>query len=264
MRGMPAGRYIYGASILHRLDARAKIVSLFILIAAVIAATTIWGYILVIGVTCGIAVLSRLPMQTLFGALRRLWLFFITIFLMNAVFFADEAPIWSWWIFSLSAAGAAQGAKVVLRLALLMPLSNCLVCTTAPMDITNALESLIKPLRFIRIPVEDVAIIIAAAIQFIPTLLEESDMIRKAQIARGARFESKKLTEKAASVMPLVVPVFLAAFRRADELSIAMEARGYRNAKSRTKRRRDPLKVIDYAAVAASSAICAVQILFLL
>ena len=260
MKGMPTGQYIPGNSILHRLDARAKILCMFILLAAIIVASTIWGYALVILITAGIGFASELPVQAVFGTLRRLWLFFIIIFIMNTVFFDGEKSAWSWWIFNLSAAGAAQGATVVFRLALLLLLSNCLTSTTAPMDATNALESLMKPLGLIRVPVEDIAMIISVAIQFIPTLIEETDMIRKAQIARGARFESKKLKEKAASVMPLVIPVFISAFRRADELSTAMEARGYRNAKNRTKRKRVPMKVIDYTALAGSALVCAVQI----
>ena len=103
--------------------------------------------------------------------------------------------------------------------------------------------------------------IISVAIQFIPTLMEEADTIKKAQTARGARFESKRLMEKAASILPLIVPIFLSAFRRADELSQAMEARGYRGARSRTKKKREPLRVQDYMALALCFAVCAFQFL---
>ncbi len=261
MRGMPTGQYIPGNSILHQLNAWAKILCLFLLLAAIIATKSLWSYVLIMSATAGIVFASRLPLGLVLGSLRRLWLFFIIIFFMNVLFFDGENTIWSWWIFGLSFAGAKQGANVVLRVALLVVLSNALTCTTAPMDLTNALKSLMKPLKLIRVPVEDVAMIISVAIQFIPTLIEETDMIQKAQTARGARFESKKLTEKAASVLPLLVPMFLSAFRRADELSIAMEARGYRNARNRTIKEKEPLKVADITALTASAVICIIQIL---
>jgi energy-coupling factor transport system permease protein len=257
---MPPGQYVHGDSILYRFNAWAKIICLFILLAAIITTKSLWGYVLIICATAGIVFASRLPLDMALGSLRRLWLFFIIIFLMNALFFGGEDTLWSWWIFGLSLAGAKQGANVAMRVALLIVLSNVLTCTTAPMDMTNALKSLMKPLKFIGFPVEDVAMIISVAIQFIPTLIEETDMIQKAQIARGARFESKKLTEKAASVFPLIIPTFLSAFRRADELSVAMEARGYRDAKRRTKKEKEPLKAADIIAIITCAVICMLQV----
>lgn len=189
-----------------------------------------------------------------------MWLFFLVIFLMNALFFDSADRICSWWIFSLSHGGLVQGANVVLRVMLIIIISNIFTCTTDTAEITFALNSLIKPLKFIRVPVEDVAMIISIAIQFIPTLLEETDTIRKAQTARGARFESKRLLEKAASITPLVIPIFISAFRHADELSQAMEARGYRNARNRTRRKREPLHMRDYAALAVCTSVFVIQI----
>lgn len=257
MNTMHSGQYIEGTSMLHRLDARGKLVCMFVLIFAVILTSRFWGYIFIVAVTAAIMLLTALPAAVLFAPLRRLWLFFGVIFLMNSLFFDGSAPIWSWWIFHISAAGITQGAQVVLRVLTLVLLSNILTCTTRPMELTGALESLLKPLKLFRIPVEDIAMILSVAIQFIPTLSEEADMIKKAQTARGARFESKRLAEKAASVAPLVVPIFLSAFRRADELSMAMEARGYRNAGSRTKKDRLPIHLPDYLALTASIMVCA-------
>ncbi len=260
MSRLPTGQYIYGESPIHRLDARAKLLSFIVLIAAVVLASSFAGYAALLCFTAALLWISRLPLGTALGAIRRLWLFFLIIFLMNAFFFDAESTIFSWWIFRFSSAGVIQGANVVLRVALLMVLSSVLTCTTAPMDMTSALQSLMKPLKIIKVPVEDVAMIISVAIQFIPTLLEETDMIKKAQTARGARFESKKLRHKAESVIPMVIPIFVSAFRRADELSTAMEARGYRGAKNRTKRKKDPLKAWDLAALLISAAICIVEL----
>ncbi|MCH3971506.1 MAG: energy-coupling factor transporter transmembrane protein EcfT [Oscillospiraceae bacterium] len=259
MKCMPAGQFIPGSSIIHRLDARAKLLCFFALLAAVVATSQVWGYVCIFCVIAAILLLAWLPVSISLTSVRQLWAFFIVIFCMNALFFDAAHPLWSWWIFRPSAEGMVQGASVALRVALVLLLSNALTCTTAPMDITSALESLMKPLQLLRVPVEEIAMIISAAIQFIPTLAEETEQIRKAQTARGARFESKKLTEKAASILPLVIPIFLSAFRRADELSLAMEARGYRSARYRTKKETHPLHRPDFAALAASGAVCFLQ-----
>jgi energy-coupling factor transport system permease protein len=142
-----------------------------------------------------------------------------------------------------------QGANIVLRIALIIVMSSVLTMTTKPMGIMSALEALVYPLKYIRLPAEEMAMILSVAIQFIPTLLEESGNIRRAQIARGARFESGKLHERAMAMIPLLVPVFLSAFKRADELSVAMEARGYRGAKNRTRRKPEKMRAGAVAAI---------------
>ena len=260
MKGMPAGQYIPGNSIIHRLDARMKIVSLILLLAAIVATATLYGYIIVLAVIAVVISLSKLPLMTALSSIRRLWMFFVVIFLMNALFYNTEHPLFSWWVLNLSEEGIRQGIRVVLNVSFIMVLGNVLTSTTAPIDMTNALGSLFKPLKLFRVPVEDVAMIISVAFQFIPTLLEETDTIKKAQTARGARFESKKLIERALCYLPLLIPIFIAAFRRADELSMAMEARGYRNAKSRTKKARTPFRMRDFTALASSSLICFLQL----
>lgn len=262
MKRMPTGQYVPGGSVIHRLDARSKILCMFVLLASVISASSQWGFLFLLLVTGGIFILSRLPVPALLGSLGRLWLFFLVILLMNAFFFGDSDLLFSWWIFHVSREGIRQGILIILRVALIMALGNVLTCTTSPIEITGALESLMKPLKFLRIPAGEIAMIISVAIQFIPTLLEEADMVKKAQIARGARFESKKLTEKAASLLPLVIPIFLSAFRRADELSLAMEARGYRNAGSRTGKKPVPIGGRDVTALTFSTLVC-LMLLFL-
>lgn len=263
MKKIPTGRYVAGNSLLHRLDARVKIICLLILLAVVIGASAVSSYVLILSAIGIIMMLSKLPMRHVFGTVGRLWLFFGTIFLMNALFFDTDNALCSWWIFHLSIDGIKQGFSVVIHVILVLILSNVLTLTTSPTEITTALESLIKPLKLLGVPTEDVAMIISVAIQFIPTLMEETEAIKMAQIARGARFESKKLKERALSVVPLVVPIFLSAFRRADELSLAMEARGYRNAKSRTKRKKEPVVLKDYVALCLCIALCLAQFLLL-
>ncbi|MGI5852994.1 MAG: CbiQ family ECF transporter T component [Bacillota bacterium] len=250
-------------SFLRRLDARAKIICLIAMLGVVIGASSPGSYVLALSAVGIIILLSKLPLRHVFGKVGRLWLFFVTIFLMNAFFYQTENVLCSWWIFNPSIDGIRQGFSVIANVVLAIILGNVLTLTTTPTEITMALESLIKPLRLLGVPTEDVAMIISIAIQFIPTLMEETEVIKIAQIARGARFESKKLSERALSFAPLVVPVFLSAFRRADELSLAMEARGYRNAKNRTKRKKEPLELRDYMAACMCGALCLIQFLVL-
>lgn len=253
------GQYIPGDSVVHRLDARIKLLSLLALIAAIVLANAAAGYALMAIVVIAILAASKLPLRAALSPIRYMWRFFLLIFLLNALFFSADNPIWSLWIFSLSVEGVLQGTDIILRLVLIIPLGSVLTMTTSPMQLVSAIESLMSPLKLIRVPVEDIAIILSAAIQFIPTLIEEIETIRNAQIARGARFESKKLRERAMALLPLVIPVFLSAFRRADELSLAMESRGYRGGKYRTRRERAAVSGTDFVALALCLAICAAQ-----
>lgn len=171
----------------------------------------------------------------------------------ECVFYSGEHCIWSWWIFRLSREGIRQGAMVVVHLVLILVFCMVLTITTEPMEITHGLEELLSPLSKVGVPTEEIAMILGVAMQFIPVLGEEAETIRMAQTARGARFESKKLTERAASFLPLVIPVFLAAFRRADELACAMEARGYRGPGRRTKKKKSLPNRNGNVAIAASA-----------
>ncbi|NLO40833.1 MAG: energy-coupling factor transporter transmembrane protein EcfT [Ruminiclostridium sp.] len=263
MRTLPAGQYIQGKSLIHRLDARAKILCVFILIAAVIGSSSAWGYALMLVTIFVIILLSGLPIRCVVCSVQRMWLFFLVIFGMNALFFDNENALASWWIFHLSMQGIQQGLIVVINVALILILGNLLTSTTSATQITTALENLMKPLKFIGVPTEDAAMIISVAIAYIPVLIEETQVIKMAQTARGARFESRKLSERAISYIPLVVPIFIAAFRRADELSLAMEARGYRNAKNRTWRKSEPLVLQDYSSLAVCASVFLIQFLLL-
>ncbi len=262
MSRLPAGVFLPGDSAVHRIDARAKLTALLIAVVAVVCTRTLTGYGVMLAFTAGAVALSGVGISAAFGPVRRLCWFFAVILLMNTCFYGPEDAWFTFWIVSPSLAGLMQGLHVVLRVLLVLVLGNVMTSTTAPLEITKALEGLMTPLKYIGLPTGQIAMIISVAIQFIPTLFEETDMIRKAQTARGARFDSPKLSQKAAAVMPLAVPIFLSAFRRADELAEAMEARGYRGAQHGTKKHAR-LKWGDYAALAAVAGICAVQIVFM-
>lgn len=260
MNRMPSGQYIPGNTIIHRLDARNKIIGFVLLLAAVIQTDSLLGYLVMFTFTATLTVLSKIGFRTAVGSVRNLFLFFIFIFLMNTAFYSSSSALWTWWIFHVSLAGMEQGGNVVLHIILLIIYGNIMTGTTSPMEITSALANLIQPMKYLRIPVDEVAMILSIAIQFIPTLMEETELIRKAQTARGAKFESKHLKDKALSMMPLVIPIFLTAFKRADELSLAMEARGYRGAGSRTKKSKKPFSVQDFAAAGVYVLICCTAI----
>jgi energy-coupling factor transport system permease protein len=262
MRTLPTGQYIEGNSLLHRLDARVKTVCVFILMATIIAASSLWGYVLMLVTIAVLILLSSLSIGCALASVRRVWGFLLVVFMLNALFSDGEGPLAAWWIFRLSSGGIKQGFAVVINVVLILVLGNLLTLTTSPIQMTTALESLIKPLKLIGVPTEEVAMIISVALQFIPTLMEEAESIKIAQLARGARFESKKLPERAVSFIPLVVPIFIAAVRRADELALAMEARGYRNAKNRTKCQKEPLMLWDYSALTVCVSIGLLQFLW--
>ncbi len=255
------GQFIPGTSVLHRLDARAKLFGFILLAAAVILADTLLGYALIIAVLLLLVVAAKLPLSTAIGSVRRMFWFFVLIFIMNSLFYSDENAIWSWWVISVSKVGIIQGFNVMFRILIILVLSNIFTLVTPPLEISSAIQAMLKPLKLLHLPADDIAMIISVAIQFIPTLLQESDTIKKAQIARGARFESRKLHERAAAMLPLIVPMFLSAFKRADELAMAMEARGYRGAKYRSVKKRIPMPAGSYFAIIICAAICAAEVI---
>ena len=154
-----------------------------------------------------------------------------------------------------------QGFNVVFRILIILVIANIFTLVTSPLETTHAIQALLKPLKLVRMPADEIAMILSVAIQFIPTLLQEADTVKKAQIARGARFESKKLHERAAAMLPLIVPMFLSAFKKADELAMAMEARGYRGAKYRTRRKYGAMPLKSYFAIIICCVLCAAEVI---
>lgn len=260
MKGVPVGRYFPGNSLLHTLDPRAKLGSFLILLVAIIISNSMWGYLaLTLGV-CAILSLAKLGWKDAARPLLALKWFIVIVFVMNLFFYSPENAWVNWWIFKPSLLGALQGFSIVFRIVLLSVLSAAVMATTSPIQMTSALESFLKPLSIFRIPTQEIAMILSVAIQFILVLQEETETITLAQTARGAKFDSKRLSEKAGSIMPLVIPVFLAAFSRADDLALAMESRGYRGAKYRTRRRSSRFSFRDFSAIIICLLLCALQI----
>lgn len=239
MRSLPLGCYVDIPSFMHRIDPLCKLISFILLLSSVILSDSFIGYLIVSLSLIFLAMLSRLGFRQMFRGFARLYLFFLFILIMNALFFSSEEPIFSFWVFSFTMEGLVQGLEVILRVFFAIVLGNILTCSTSPVEITGAIEDLMRPLGIFRIPIGEIAMILGISIRFVPVLIEEADMIKKAQTARGARFESRKLSQRAGAVLPLVIPIFISAFKRADELSLAMEARGYQGRREKKRMKRE-------------------------
>lgn len=259
MNNIPNGIYHPGSSVIHSLSAFTKMLCLLILLASIILTNKVAGYAALFVFLFVIAAVSKLPLKLVINSVKRILWFFIVILFMNTCFYSAESAWFRWWILTPSAEGLIQGLNVVLRVIFLLILSNIITMTTAPVEMTKALEQMLYPLKFIGIPTAQVAMILSVAVQFISTLSEEANSIRLAQTSRGAKFDSRRLSEKAGAVAPLLVPIFLAAFKRADELSLAMEARGYRVNKKR-KVKPPSLKAADYIASTVCVLLCVLSI----
>lgn len=261
MKYLPTGMYQQGNSVVHRLNSTVKILLLIILLASVIAADTLSGYGVLVAFAAVVVLLSHIGLKSALGGIDRMIWFFVVIFIMNLCFFQSENAWVKFWIFSPSYNGMMQGIKVVVRVAVLTVFCNILNVTTPPVEITRAMENVMSPLRIIKVPTYQLALILSVAIQFIPTLFEEADMIKKAQTARGARFDSRKIRDKAGAVIPMVVPIFVSAFRRADELSLAMEARGCRVDVRQSKSCRLHIGLAEIMALLICTALLVLQII---
>lgn len=227
MNNMPLGLYEYKKSIVHDSNSFIKLVGFILLIVSVIKTSSIYLYLLWILLLFIVVRASKCDYKTLIDSIVKVKYFYIVILLMNFCFFSSTNAYFKLWIFTPSYLGLTQGINVVCRMIILIVLASILASTTTPLDITKGIGMLLYPLQFIGINVYEIAMIISIAISFIPILFEEADDIRKAQMARGAKLDSKNLIEKGKSIIPFILPVFISAFKRADDLANALVSRGY-------------------------------------
>lgn len=228
------GQYFPGNSLIHRLDPRTKILAVFIYIIAVFFAFEPFSYGIVIGFLILAVLLSKLPFMLVLKSIKPLWLIILLTMLIHVLTGQGE-PLWSWGAFKVTEEGIAMGIKMSLRLSLLLMVSSLLTFTTSPIVLTDGIESILSPFKKIGVPAHELAMMMTIALRFIPTLIEETDRIMKAQTARGADFSSGGLVKRAKNLLPIMIPLFVSAFRRADELAIAMEARCYHGGEGRTR-----------------------------
>lgn len=228
------GQYFPGNSFLHHLDPRAKILATMIFIVAIFFADSLAAYGIVTAFVVLNFIISRLPAKLILKSLKPLWI--IIIFTMGIHVFSTPGEIWcQYGILHITKEGVYQGSLMTARLVFLIVFSSLLTYTTSPIVLTDGIEHLLNPFKRIGVPAHELAMMMTIALRFIPTLLEETNRIMKAQTARGANFTSGSLIQRGKNMIPLLVPLFVSAFRRADDLATAMEARCYRGGEGRTR-----------------------------
>ena len=228
------GQYYPGSSFIHKLDPRTKILSAIAYIFAVFLADEPASYGVVVAFIFAVIALSRLPFLLVVKSIKPLWIIILLTMWIH-VFTGQGEVLWSWKYLTVTREGLAMGFKMSMRLILLLMISSILTFTTSPIVLTDGIEALLKPFKKIGVPAHELAMMMTIALRFIPTLLEETDRIMKAQTARGADFSSGNIVKRAKNMLPILVPLFISAFRRADELAVAMEARCYRGGEGRTR-----------------------------
>lgn len=250
LKDITLGQYFPGDTVIHRLDPRTKLIGLICYIVALFLAKSWWSYGFMVLVLATLAGVAHIRPKTLFSGLKPL--IFIVIFtgVIN-LFYGSGEPLVQFWFFKITANGIRNAVFMVLRIMLLVCGTFLLTYTTSPLQLTDGLEKLFAPLKVIRFPVHELAMMMSIALRFIPTLIEETDKIMSAQRARGASFETGKLTERAKALIPLLVPLFVSAFRRADELATAMECRCYHAGVGRTR-----MKELRFAPRDAAALVC--------
>lgn len=234
LRDITLGQYYQTESIIHRLDPRVKLVATICYILSLFLVNNVWGY-LAAGLFLSIIIrLSHVPFKFMVKGMRAIVFLLLFTAAFN-LFLTPGEPLITVWKLSITREGIRVAVLMAIRLSFLIIGSSVMTLTTTPNNLTDGMEKVMKPLARIRVPVHEIAMMMSIALRFIPILLEETDKIMKAQIARGADFESGNLLKKARALVPLLVPLIISSFRRADDLAMAMEARCYRGGENRTK-----------------------------
>ena len=229
------GQFYPGHSLIHRLDPRTKIILTFLFIIIVFLAENAFSYFFLIAVVGAVIALSQLPWGMVLRSLKPLAFIIVLTLGIHVLTGVGGDILYKWYFITITREGIELGIKMSMRLILLLLVSSVLTFTTSPIVLTDGLEALLRPFKRVGVPAHELAMMMTIALRFIPTLLDETDKIIKAQTARGADFSSGNLLQKAKNMLPVLIPLFISAFRRADELAIAMEARCYRGGEGRTR-----------------------------
>ncbi|RSD21509.1 energy-coupling factor transporter transmembrane component T family protein [Mesobacillus subterraneus] len=237
MEKMIIGRYVPGESILHKMDPRSKLIIVFLFVCVVFIANNALTYGVLAAYTFLMVGMSKIPPRFLYGGLKPVLLLVLFTFLLH-IFLTKEGEL----VFELGwlkvyEEGIRQGIFISLRFLLLILITSLLTLTTTPIEITDGLETLLNPLKKVKFPVHELALMMSISLRFIPTLMQETDKIMKAQTARGVEYNSGPIKERIKAIVPLLIPLFISSFKRAEELAVAMEARGYKGGEGRTKYR---------------------------
>ena len=237
MKNITMGQYYPVDSWVHRLDPRTKILLTIAMIVAVFLVKTLAGYALILGFMYLVSKLSNIPFKMLMKGVKPLRFILILTFILNLFFNTGEMMLVDWGFLKISYEGLSTAVHYSLRLVFLVLGTSLMTLTTSPIALSDGIEMLLSPLKKIHFPAHELAMMMSIALRFIPTLMEEADKIMKAQMARGADFESGNLLARAKAMVPLLVPLFVSAFRRAGDLAMAMESRCYHGGENRTRLR---------------------------
>lgn len=250
IRDITIGQYYPAKSVIHRLDPRVKLMCTLLYLISLFLFRSISGYLITTLFLIAVIRISRVPFTFIVRGLKPIVMLLMVTVLFNLFLTRNGEVLFHAWIFTITEGGLVTAVYMAVRLIYLIIGSSLMTFTTTPNELTDGIEALLHPLNKIRVPVHEVAMMMSIALRFIPILLEETDKIMKAQIARGADFESGNIIQRAKSMIPLLVPLFVSAFRRANDLAMAMEARCYRGGEGRTKMKPLHYKHRDYMAYA--------------
>lgn len=234
IRDITLGQYYPAQSVLHRLDPRVKLVGTLIYVVSLFLFQEFWGYIVAGLFLIALIVLSKVPVGFMFRGLKAVFILLLFTAVLN-VFLTPGRELVSFWKITITIEGLRMAAFMILRIVFLITGSSVMTLTTTPSDLTDGLERGLSWMKIMKVPVHEIAMMMSIALTFIPVLLEETDRIIKAQQARGADFESGNIIRRARALIPILVPLFVSAFRRANDLALAMESRCYRGGEGRTK-----------------------------
>lgn len=249
MEKMIFGRYVPAQSVIHRMDPRSKLIVIFLFVCIVFIANNSLTYGALLIYTFLMVSMSKVPLQFILSGLKPvLWLVLFTLLLHLFLTKEGNVLFQAGW-FTIYEEGLRQGLFISMRFFLLILMTSILTLTTTPIEITDGLESLLHPLNKIKFPVHELALMMSISLRFIPTLMQETDKIMKAQTARGVDFTSGPIKDRVKSIIPLLIPLFVSSFKRAEELATAMEARGYRGGEGRTKYRQLSWSFTDSAMI---------------
>ncbi|MBQ4642260.1 MAG: energy-coupling factor transporter transmembrane protein EcfT [Oscillospiraceae bacterium] len=261
LKDITLGQYFPGVSVAHRLDPRTKLIILIGYIVALFSAKSWISYGVSFAFLASAIAVSGIPVKSIVRGMKPLVMILVFTGLLNLFFTGGETVLLSFWKVTITLEGLRRAIFMVLRILMLISGTFLLTYTTSPISLTDGLESLLSPLKKIHLPVHELSMMMCIALRFIPTLIEETDKIMSAQKARGANFETGKLLDRVKALVPILVPLFISAFRRADELATAMECRCYQGGDGRTKMKLLRLCRNDYFALLLTAALIAVVIL---
>lgn len=234
LKDITIGQYFPGDSFLHKLDPRTKLIAVLLYMVALFVVNNFWGLGAMLLLSLAVVGVTKIPLRFFFRGLKAI-VFIVLLTVALQMFMTPGDVLWKWGFLTITREGVRQAIFMGTRLILLVSVTSILTLTTTPISLTDGIENLLKPFQRLGVPAHELAMMMTIALRFIPTLVEETDKIMKAQAARGADFESGNLLERAKAMIPLLVPLFLSAFKRADELAMAMEARCYHGGEGRTR-----------------------------